>query len=99
MCGILNSRTKIEANPRNPVPNYSAEEKNAWKKTLGIPFRTIPRKRKMLGIPFHGTKIEANPRNSVPNHSTEEKNVRNSVPWNKNRSKLLEFRSEAFDDF
>jgi hypothetical protein len=27
--------------------------------TLGIPFRTLPRKRKQLGIPFRGTKIEA----------------------------------------
>jgi hypothetical protein len=53
----------------------------------------------MLRILFSGTKIEENPWNSVPNHSAEEKNVRNSVPWNKNRSKLSEFRSEAFDDF
>ncbi len=28
--------------------------------------------------------------------SAEEKNARNSVPWSKNRSKLSEFRSEAF---
>jgi hypothetical protein len=28
-------------------------------KILGIPFRTIPKKRKMLGIPYRGTKIEA----------------------------------------
>ncbi len=37
-------------------------------------------------------KIEANTWNSVPNHSAEEKSTRNSVPWNKNRSKLP-FRS------
>jgi hypothetical protein len=30
-----------------------------YKQTLGIPLRTIPWKRKLLGIPFHGTKIEA----------------------------------------
>jgi hypothetical protein len=41
---------------------YSAEKKN-----FGIPFRTLPRKRKQLGIPFRGTKIEASSRNSVPN--------------------------------
>ncbi len=29
-------------------------------KTLGIPFRTIPRKRKQLGILFRGTKIKVN---------------------------------------
>jgi hypothetical protein len=29
MLGILNSGTKIEANPHNSVPNYSVEEKNA----------------------------------------------------------------------
>ncbi len=32
--------------------------------------------------------------NSVLNYSAEEKNARNSVLWNKNRSKLSEFRSE-----
>jgi hypothetical protein len=35
-------------------------------------------------------------RNSVPNRPAEEKNARNSVPWNKNRSKLSEFCSEPF---
>ncbi len=29
-------------------------------KTLGIPFRTIPRKKIMLGIPYSGTEIESN---------------------------------------
>ncbi len=42
---------------------------------------------------FRGTE---NSRNSIPNRSIEEKNARNSVPWNKNRSKLSEFRSEPF---
>jgi hypothetical protein len=37
-----------------------------------------------------------NSQNSVPNHSAEEKNARNSLPWNKNRSKLLEFRFESY---
>jgi hypothetical protein len=63
-------------------------------KTLGIPFRTITWKRKMPGILYSGTKIEANSRNSILNHSAEEKNARNSVPCNKNRSKLSEFHSE-----
>jgi carboxylesterase type B len=53
---------------------------------------------KMLGILYHGTKIEANSWNSFLNHSTEEKTTRNSVPWNKSRSKLSEFRSKAASD-
>jgi hypothetical protein len=51
MLGILYHGTKIEANSWNSVQNYSAEQK-----TLGIPFRTVPQRRKMLGIPFHGNK-------------------------------------------
>jgi hypothetical protein len=47
---------------------YTIEQK--WKLTLGIPLRTIPRKRKMLGIPFRGTEIEANSRNSILKHFT-----------------------------
>jgi hypothetical protein len=42
---------------------------------------------------FRGTE---NSRNSVPNRSIEEKNARNSEPWNKNRSKISECRSEPF---
>jgi hypothetical protein len=42
---------------------------------LGIPFRTLPRRRKQLGIPFRGTKIEANSHNFVPNLSAEEKQL------------------------
>ncbi len=49
----------------------------------------------MLGILYHGTKIEGNSRNSVLDHSGEEEPTRNSIPWSKNRSKLLEIRSEA----
>jgi hypothetical protein len=49
----------------------------------------------MLGILYHVTKIEADSRHSVLSHSAEEKTTRNLVPWNKNRRKLSEFRSEA----
>jgi hypothetical protein len=49
---------------------------------------TIPRKRKMLGIPYRGTKLKQNFRNFVLNNSAEEKTTRNSVPWNKDNSKL-----------
>ena len=49
----------------------------------------------MLGILYYGTKIEANSRNSVLNYSAEEKTTRNSVPWNKNRRKPSEFRSQS----
>ncbi len=56
---------------------------SAEQKILRIPFRTLPRKRKQLGIPFRGTKIKANSQNSFPNPSAEEKTTRNSVPWNK----------------
>ncbi len=42
---------------------------------------------------FRGTE---NSRNSVSNPSTDEKTTRNSVPWNKNRRKLLEFPNEPF---
>jgi hypothetical protein len=46
------------------------------------------------GIP--GVPRKRKPRNSVPNPSAEEKTTRNSVPLNKNRSKLSEFPSEPF---
>jgi hypothetical protein len=70
---------------------YSAEQK-----IIGIPVRTVPQRRKMLGILYHGTKLEANAWNSLLNHSTEEKTTRTSVPWNKNICKHLEFCSEPF---
>jgi hypothetical protein len=63
---------------------------SAEQKPLGIPFRTLPPKRKKIGIPFRRTKIEAYSQNSAPNPSAEEKTTRNSVPWNKNRNKLSE---------
>ncbi len=59
---------------------------SAEQKILGIPFRTVPQRRKMLGILHHGTKLEANARNSVLYHSAEEKTTRNLVPRNKNIS-------------
>ncbi len=67
---------KNEANPWDSVPYHSSEEKNArkmqkkWEQTLVIPFRTTPRKRIQLGIPFRGSKIEANSWNSVSMHLT-----------------------------
>jgi hypothetical protein len=70
---------------------YSAEQK-----TLGIPFRTLPRKRKQLENSVLWNKIEANSHNSVPNPSAEEKTTQNFVPWNKNRNKLSECCSEPF---
>ncbi len=65
---------------------------SAEQKTLGIPFRTIPRKRKQLGIPFRRTKIVTNTRNpfrTLPQKSEQpipfretkiEANSRNAVP-------------------
>jgi hypothetical protein len=69
--------------------NYSAEDGidgtiglfrrnsgcSAEQKTLGIPFRTVPQKRRMLGILYNGTKIEANSRIFVLNHSVEQKTL------------------------
>jgi hypothetical protein len=78
--------------------NNSAED--GIDETNGL-FRIQPvrgkeeKKRKMLGIPYSGSKKEASSRNLVPNHSAEEKTTRSSVPWNKNRSKLLEFSYQA----
>ncbi len=69
---------------------------SAEQKIFGIPFRTLPRKRKQLGIPFRRPYISANSRNSLAYPSSEEKTPWNSVAWNRNRSKLSEFRSEPF---
>jgi hypothetical protein len=61
MLGILYHGTKLEANARNSILNHSAEEKTTrnsvpWNKNISkdlkILFRTIPRKRQQLGIPF-----------------------------------------------
>jgi hypothetical protein len=57
------------------------------------PFRG---REKQLGIPFRETKIEATSHNYVPNLSADEKTTRNSFPWNQNRRKFSEFRSELF---
>ncbi len=88
----------------NSVPNPSAEEKTTrkpvlWNKNRSKLSNSLPNpsaEEKELEIPFRGTKIEANSRNSLPNPSAEEKTTRNSIPWNKSRSKFSEFRSETF---
>jgi hypothetical protein len=46
--------------------DHSAEQK-----TLGIPFQTVPQRRKKLRIPFRGEKIVANYRNSIPRHALD----------------------------
>ena len=80
---------------KNIIPRKMEKtEQRLFRRNSGIPFRTVPQRRKMLGILYHGTKIEANSRNFVRNHSAEEKTTRNSVPWNKNRSKLSEIVPE-----
>jgi hypothetical protein len=90
--------------------NYSAEDGidgtiglfrrnsgcSAEQKILVIPFRTVQQRRKMPGILYHGTKLDANARNPVLNYFAEEKTTRNSVLWNKNISKHLEFCSKPF---
>jgi hypothetical protein len=43
-----------------------------------------------------GCSADRKSRNSVPNPSAEEKTTRNSIPWNKNKSKLPLFCSEPF---
>ncbi len=67
--------------------NYSSEDRkdgtidlfqwnsscSAEQKTLGIPFRTVPQRRKMLRILYQGTKVEENSQNFVLNHSAEQK--------------------------
>ncbi len=50
----------------------------------------------MLRILYLWTETEANFRNFVLEDFAEERTARNSVPWNKNLSKLSEFCSEAF---
>ncbi len=62
---------------------------SAEQKALRIPFRTLPRKGKQLGIPFRWTKKESNSRNSFLNPSAEETATRNSFPQNQNISKTL----------
>ncbi len=47
----------------------------AERKTLGIPFRALPRKIRKLGREKHSEL-----RNFVPNKSTEDENTRNSIP-------------------
>jgi hypothetical protein len=62
--------------------------------------KIIPRRRnrrnKWLFPTEFGCSAEANSQNSVLNPSAEENTTRNSVPWNQNRCKFSEFRSEPF---
>jgi hypothetical protein len=91
-------------NSRNPVPNHSAEQKNARNSVLWNKKRS--KHSEFLSKPFRGREKTWNsvPRNKnrckhlefYSNHSAKEKTNRNSVPWNKNRSKLSEFHSEGF---
>jgi hypothetical protein len=59
-----------------------------YKQTFVISYRTIPLKRKRLGIPSRGTDRTIF-RNFVPNHPAEKKNARYSNLLNVNRNKLL----------
>jgi hypothetical protein len=63
---------------------------------LGIPFRTLPWKRKQLGIPFRVPKIEANFHNSLPSPFSGRENNLEFRSVKRNRSKFLEFPSEPF---
>jgi hypothetical protein len=77
--------------------NYSAED--GIDGTIGLFQRnsgcsTEQKRRKMLGILYHGTKIEAKSRNPVLNHSAEQKTLGiPSEPFR--RGELSEFRSKA----
>jgi hypothetical protein len=78
-CRVGNFRQKIYSAEDGIDGTIGSFRRNfgcsAEKKTLGIPFRIIPQRRKKLGILYCGTKIEANSRNSVPNNSAEEKST------------------------
>ncbi len=78
---------------------------SAEQKTLGIPFRTVPQRSRMLGILNHGTKIQADSRNSVLNHSVEQKTLGiqfqsmprtklavSSVCWSRTFCKIIFFK-------
>ncbi len=69
---------------KNIIPRKT-EKTEHWlfRRNSGIPFRTVPQRRKMLGILYHGTKLEANAQNSVLNHTTEEKTTRILFPGTK----------------
>jgi hypothetical protein len=83
---------------------HRAKQENRSGTTVGLAFpikklfRVRRNRRNNWFVPtefrlFRGTE---NSRNAVPNHSPEEKKLRNSVPWNKIKSKLSEFRSKPF---
>jgi hypothetical protein len=92
-------------NPRNSVPNPSAEEKTTRNSVLlsknrsklsEFPSAHFSGRENNSEFLFPWKKREAYSRNSFSNPSAKEKTTRISVPWNKYRSKLSEFRSEPF---
>jgi len=83
---------------------------SAEQKTLGILFRTLPRKRKQLGIPFSGTKIEANSKITfrtllrkrkqleIPFHGTKkEENSWISIPKHSAEEFVIPFRGTQIE--
>jgi hypothetical protein len=84
--------------------NYSAEDRidgtiGLFQRNSGCsaeqktPFPTVPQRRRMLGILYHGKKIEANSRNSILNHSAEQKTLGIPIRTVLQRRKCSEFRS------
>jgi hypothetical protein len=61
-----------------------------------VPRKQNGRNNRFIPAEFRLFRGKENSGNSVPNRSAEEKKLRNSVPWNKNRSKLSEFRFKPF---
>ncbi len=69
---------------------------SAEQKTLGIPFRTVPRKRRRLRIPFRWTKIEKTFGIPFRTFSGREKNSEFPSGSFSRRENNSEFRSEPF---
>ncbi len=92
-----NSACSAEKKTLRIVPNYSIVAKH---RVVSFRQKIIPRKmdnRNKLFVRWkYACLAEKKTLRVVPNYSTEEKTTRNSVPWNKNRNKFLEFCSEAF---
>ncbi len=63
-----------------------------------IPRKTEQTEQMVISDGIPAVPRNRNSRNSVPNPSAEEKTVRNSVPLNKNISKLSEFPSKPFSE-
>jgi hypothetical protein len=83
--GTYNSRTANGTEPR--VGNLQQKI---------IPRKTELTEQMVISVGIPAVPRNRNSRNSVPNPSAEETTSRNSVPWNRNRSKLSEFPSEPF---